>query len=61
MSIESVVHRLVDVAAGLDRIGEQEAPALHEAIDAAPAAEEAAPAAPAADQAPGADWRPPGL
>lgn len=35
MSIESVVHRLVDVAAGLDRIGAHEAPALHEAIDAA--------------------------
>lgn len=34
MSIESVLHRLVDVAAGLDRIGAHEAPALHEAIDA---------------------------
>ena len=34
MDLASVVHRLVDVAAGLDRIGAHEAPALHEAIDA---------------------------
>ena len=34
MSLQDVVHKLVDVAAGLDRIGAHEAPALHEAIDA---------------------------
>ena len=34
MDLASVVHRLVDVAAGLDRIGAHEAPALHAAIDA---------------------------
>jgi hypothetical protein len=55
MSIESVVHRLVDVAAGLDRIGAHEAPALHEAIDAAKVvAEDVARAAPAVEEiAPG--------
>jgi hypothetical protein len=40
MSLESVVHKLVDVAAGLDRIGAHEAPALHEAIRAGEAVAE---------------------
>lgn len=69
MSLESVVHRLVDVAAGLDRIVAHETPALHEAVDAGKtAAEDVAQAAPAAEeaastgQAPApANWATPGV
>ena len=51
MDLASVVHRLVDVAAGLDRIGAHEAPALHEAIDAGKTvAEDVAKDAPVVEQ-----------
>lgn len=51
LAIADVVHRLINVAAGTDRIGEHEAAALHDEVDGiVPAVPEPEPAPPTSDE-----------